>query len=76
MVNEEAAATVPSPSSFPRSPQYPAMGRVRDEIDSKLRSFSVGKYLIFYVALPDGVEIVRVLHGARDIETIFSDDDE
>jgi toxin ParE1/3/4 len=28
-------------------------------------------YLIFYRELPDGVEIVRVLHGARDIPRIL-----
>jgi plasmid stabilization system protein ParE len=28
-------------------------------------------YLIFYRELPDRVEIVRVLHGARDIERIL-----
>jgi plasmid stabilization system protein ParE len=27
--------------------------------------------LIFYRELPDGVEIVRVLHGARDIKHIL-----
>ncbi len=28
--------------------------------------------LIFYKPLPDRVEIVRILHGARDIEGAFS----
>jgi toxin ParE1/3/4 len=30
-------------------------------------------YLIFYRELPDGVEIVRVLHGARDIQRILEE---
>jgi toxin ParE1/3/4 len=30
-----------------------------------------GKYLIFYRTLSDGIEIRRVLHGARDIEGLF-----
>jgi toxin ParE1/3/4 len=29
----------------------------------------VGNYLIFYRPISDGIEIVRVLHGARDIPT-------
>jgi toxin ParE1/3/4 len=36
-----------------------------------LRSLSVGNYLIFYRPLADGIEIVRVLHGARDIDSLF-----
>ena len=30
------------------------------------------KHLIFYRPTEDGVEIVRVLHGARDIEGMFA----
>ncbi|WP_008538835.1 type II toxin-antitoxin system RelE/ParE family toxin [Bradyrhizobium sp. CCGE-LA001] len=33
-----------------------------------LRSFPVGNYVIFYIPLPDGVEIVRVMHGRLDID--------
>jgi toxin ParE1/3/4 len=29
------------------------------------------KYLIFYRPLEDGIEILRVLHGARDIRRIL-----
>ena len=32
------------------------------------------RYLIFYRAVEGGIEIVRVLHGARDIEGLFADD--
>jgi len=28
-------------------------------------------YLIFYRAVSEGIEVVRVLHGARDIERIL-----
>jgi toxin ParE1/3/4 len=37
-----------------------------------LRSFAVGRYVIFYLTIPAGVQIVRVLHGARDIEAAFT----
>ena len=55
--------------------QYPAMGRSRGELMEGIRSVPVGRYVIFYLPFTDGVEIVRVLHGARDIENIFHEDD-
>jgi len=30
-------------------------------------------YLVFYRPIANGMEVVRVLHGARDIATIFED---
>jgi toxin ParE1/3/4 len=29
------------------------------------------KYLVFYITRSDGIEVVRVLHGARDLPAIF-----
>jgi toxin ParE1/3/4 len=49
------------------------LGRRRDELAEGLRSFPVGRYVIFYLAIPGGVKIVRVLHGARDIEVAFTE---
>ena len=49
----------------------PEMGRARPELGSKLRSFSVRKYVIFYDPIPEGIFVVRVLHGARDIENVL-----
>lgn len=37
-----------------------------------IRSFE--NYVVFYRSLKDGVEVVRVIHGARDMEAIFTDD--
>jgi hypothetical protein len=31
------------------------------------------KYLIFYRPVPEGTEIIRVLHAARDISSIFGE---
>ncbi len=31
------------------------------------------KYVILYRPLADGIEVVRVVHGARDIESLFGD---
>jgi toxin ParE1/3/4 len=41
---------------------------MRYDLASNLRSFPVGSYVVFYIPLPDGVEIVRVMHGHQDID--------
>ena len=49
----------------------PHIGRSRSELLAGLSSFPFGRYIIFYLIIPGGIEIVRVLHGARDIEPQF-----
>lgn len=44
----------------------PEMGPRYEDLPGDLRFFPVRKYVIFYRPIADGVEIVRVLHGARD----------
>ena len=56
---------------FPMLAQFPNMGRQRNELLTGLRSFPVKPYIIFYIILPERVEIVRVLHQSRDIEGQF-----
>ena len=46
-------------------------GRHRDELAPGILSFPFGRYIIFYRANQGKIEIVRVLHGARDIQSIF-----
>jgi toxin ParE1/3/4 len=48
------------------------IGRERPELKEDLRSFPEGNYLIFYREWSGIVAIVRVLHGARDLDEIFS----
>ena len=52
--------------------QQPFIGKARDELGAKIRSFPIGNYVLFYQPIEDGIEIIRVLHGARDIEALFS----
>ena len=49
----------------------PEMGRAREELAPLVRSFPVGRYIIFYRVLDDGIEIARVLHGSRDLPTLL-----
>lgn len=51
--------------------ENPGIGRKRDEWRQNLRSVREGNYLILYHQIEDGIEIVRVVHGARDIEALF-----
>ena len=47
---------------------HPLMGRAREELAKDLRSFPVGRYLVFYLPDTNGITVVRVLHSARDID--------
>lgn len=55
--------------------RQPGIGRARPELNRDLRSFVVGRHMIFYLPFSNGIEIVRVLHGARDIEAAFQDEE-
>lgn len=51
-----------------------SIGRQVDDLGQGLRSLPVGNYMIFYRQARGGIDIVRVLHGARDIASLFRDD--
>ncbi len=48
----------------------PRIGRARPELRADLRSFPYGAYLILYRIIDDGVEIVRVVHAARNLDDL------
>jgi toxin ParE1/3/4 len=50
---------------------HPYIGRQRDDLLINLRSFVVRNYLLFYQPVEDGIEVLRVIHGSRDIEGLF-----
>jgi toxin ParE1/3/4 len=51
---------------------HPHIGRARDEdLRPGLRSFPVGEYVIIYRIQDDGVSILRVVRGSRNIEALF-----
>ena len=51
----------------------PRMGPARPDLAEGLRYFVSGSYLIVYREAPGGVEIVRVVHGARHLPDLFRD---
>ena len=55
---------------------HPRTGRACDELGPNLHRFPAGSCVVFYRIQPKHIEIVRVLHGARDIEAIFNPPEE
>ena len=57
----------------------PGLGRLRKFRNLRLkgvRSWLVsgfGNYVIFYRAVPEGIEVLHIYHGARDIESLFGE---
>jgi toxin ParE1/3/4 len=49
----------------------PLMGQLRDDLAVNLRSFCAGNYVIFYRPTPNGIEVARVIHAARDVGSQF-----
>ena len=47
--------------------RMPLLGHERSDLAPHLRSLTTGHYVIFYRPQEDGIQIIRVLHGARDI---------
>jgi toxin ParE1/3/4 len=53
--------------------RFPESGPVRPDIAPEARVLVELPYLILYRIIPEGAQIVRVLHGARNIDsTLFT----
>lgn len=50
----------------------PLLGIERRDISHGLRSLPVGRHLIFYRVIDEGVVIVRILHDAMEVELHLS----
>jgi toxin ParE1/3/4 len=51
--------------------RQPYMGQSAEQYRAGLRQFTVGKYVLFYEPIEDGITLIRVLHGARKLEQQF-----
>jgi toxin ParE1/3/4 len=56
---------------YKRLARDPYLGRLRSELSPRLRSWVQSNRVIFYTATDEVVEIVRVLHGARNLPPLF-----
>jgi toxin ParE1/3/4 len=50
----------------------PMLGRARDDLLPGIHSIRVAPYLIFYRIGEDAIEVVRVLHDRRDLESVLA----
>lgn len=59
----------------------PGLGQVREYLNPKLRGLRswrirrFERWLTFYRPTDDGIEVVRILHGARDLAPLLSEED-
>jgi toxin ParE1/3/4 len=50
--------------------RFPETGAPCEELAPGLRCFPVGNYVVYY-RFDKAVDVVRVLHGARDVSAVF-----
>lgn len=66
---------MPPCRASPRSRALALATRPTDPLFEGVRVFPVSrfkKYLVFYRPIQDGIEVLRVLHGARDIKGLLA----
>lgn len=81
--NPEAAARflTTAEETFKQLLATPGLGRLREYLDPRLtglRSWRIRgfeNWLVFYRPADGGIEVVRVLHGARDLGPLFAEDE-
>ncbi|MEI9990875.1 MAG: type II toxin-antitoxin system RelE/ParE family toxin [Rhizomicrobium sp.] len=49
----------------------PRIYRMRDDLSPGLRSAALGNYLILFRIVAGGIEVARIVHGARDLPRLF-----
>jgi toxin ParE1/3/4 len=54
-----------------RAARRPRAYRAREDLAPGLRSAVVGSYLILFRIIDGGIEVTRVVHGARDLPKLF-----
>jgi plasmid stabilization system protein ParE len=58
--------------AFERLARRPRMGHTRSDLTHRdMRFWPVGSYLIVYRSIPTALQIVAVLHGARDVTEVI-----
>jgi toxin ParE1/3/4 len=54
-----------------RLAEMPGLGPARPELGRGIRSFPVGDYLLLYRPIDGGVELLRAVHGSRNLRKLF-----
>lgn len=50
----------------------PLLGEKREDLAENLRMFTTGNYVILYRPAKNGVEIIQIVHSARDLPALWS----
>lgn len=50
--------------------ETPGMGVIRPSLAADIRSFPVGNYILYYRVKSETLELVRVLSGSRDADSL------
>lgn len=50
---------------------HPGIGEKQEQYRKDLRCFPIGNYLIFYEPIENGIQVLRILHGARQWEDLL-----
>ncbi|WP_292551364.1 type II toxin-antitoxin system RelE/ParE family toxin [Mesorhizobium sp.] len=50
---------------------FPESGPQKPDIGAEVRALTIGNYLVLYRLAEQRVEIVRVVHSARDVSALF-----
>ena len=59
-----------------KNPEIGTLCKFRTTAAERVRFWPIKgfeKYLMFYEAVHDGIDVMRVIHGARDLETILTE---
>ena len=57
--------------AYLRLARNPKLGPARPDIGRELRYLRAGRYLILYRIVEGAVEVVRIVHGARYLQTLL-----
>ena len=52
---------------------FSQLGQARPRFGENLRTWVLGSYLIVYRVTSSAVEIIRIVHGARDIDDLLAE---
>lgn len=58
-------------AQFERLAAFPQLGRARPEVAPEMRSLLVDRYVVLYRVGPNQIEVARVVHSRRDLDTLF-----
>lgn len=61
-------------AAFRAIASQPKIGKQRNDLREGTRSLAVNNYVIYYRYTRSSTRILRVLHGARDIRSLFAED--